>query len=187
METPQTLLDYWEHEVGAKRWYASDGVLDAKIRNRFGALWQEARAGALDHWRASAEGALALVILLDQFPRNMFRDRADSFATDAEACAVARAAIKAGQDGAIARPLKQFFYLPFMHSEELADQDYAIALFAERLPGDNLRHARAHRAVIARFGHFPWRNRVLGRHTSREEERFLAEGGYGKALQEVSD
>ena len=187
METPQTLLDYWEHEVGAKRWYASDGVLDAAIRDRFLALWQEARGGALEDWRATPEGALALVILLDQFPRNMFREGAESLDTDAQAREVARSAIGAGQDASIAPPLKQFFYLPFMHSEELADQDYAIALFSTRLPGDNLRHARAHRAVIARFGHFPWRNRALGRETGRDEERFLAEGGYGKALQEVSD
>jgi len=185
MDDAGELIRFWRDEVGPQGWYLSTPGLDATIHSRFGALWETARSGALDDWRDTAPGALALILLLDQFPRNMFRDRADSFATDHQALTEAARAIAAGHDLATAPPLRQFFYLPFMHSEDLVAQHNGITLFAERMPGDNLRHARAHAAVIARFGRFPWRNAALGRATTTEEAAFLAQGGYAHALAET--
>ena len=118
-------------------------------------------------------------ILTDQFPRNMFRRDPRAFATDALALRLADAAIAAGHDMATPEPARQFFYLPFEHSESLADQDRAIALFAERMPGENLRHARLHRDAIAAFGRFPWRNAALGRTSTPAEQALLDAGGYG--------
>ncbi|MBW6506644.1 MAG: DUF924 domain-containing protein [Rhodobacteraceae bacterium] len=183
--TPETITDYWLTEVGPKGWYNSTPALDADIRARFGAAWQAVQTGAYADWATTAAGALALLILTDQFPRNMFRDDARSFATDALAVQLAEAAIAAGHDLATEPPARQFFYLPFMHAEDDALQARGIALFAERMPGDNLRHARAHAEVIARFGRFPWRNAALGRASSADEEALLAAGGYGAVLREM--
>lgn len=183
--TPKTITDFWLDDVGPKRWYAATPTLDAGIRARFLPAWQAARRGAFTDWAATALGALAQVILTDQFPRNMFRDTAQSFATDALALRLGEAAIAAGHDLATAPPARQFFYLPFMHAEDAAHQARGIALFAERMPGDNLRHARAHAAVIARFDRFPWRNAALGRISSPEEAAFLASGGYRAILREI--
>lgn len=185
VDTAAELIRFWRDEVGPKGWYLSTPALDATIRDRYAALWDKARGGALAPWRDTAQGALALILLLDQFPRNMFRDRAESFATDHQALTEAARAIAAGHDLATDPPLRQFFYLPFMHSEDLVAQHNGIALFAERMPGDNLRHARAHAAVIARFGRFPWRNAALGRPSTAEEATFLAQGGYAHALAET--
>ena len=181
----KTVTDYWLTEVGPKGWYAGTPALDADIRARFLPAWRLARDGGLTEWAAQPEGALALLILTDQFPRNMFRDLADSFATDSLALRLAEAAIAAGHDLATPPPARQFFYLPFMHAEDMAAQARGIELFAERMPGDNLRHARAHASVIARFGRFPWRNAAFGRATTPDEAAFLAEGGYGAALREI--
>jgi uncharacterized protein (DUF924 family) len=182
----RAILEFWIDTVGPDGWYRSDPALDATIRDHFGALWEAARRGALDGWTVKPETSLALVILLDQFPRNMFRDDARAFASDAKALCIAKTAIGRGFDERVPMPQRQFFYLPLMHSEVLADQDRSVRLFtlqAER--GDNLRHARAHRAVIRRFGRFPYRNDALGR-TSRSVERdWLASGGYRAALEEV--
>ncbi len=175
------VLEFWTG-LGPAGWYAGTPAIDAQIRARFATLWQAARAGALEPWAASARGALAAVLVLDQFPRNIFRDGAESFATDHAALTLAGRAIAEGHDLATAPPLRQFFYLPFMHSEEIVAQNRAVQLFAERMPGDNLRHARAHRDVIAAFGRFPWRNAALGRPSTPQEQAFLAAGGYRKAL-----
>jgi len=183
--TPETITDFWLTEVGPKGWYNSTPALDADIRARFATTWQAVQTGAHADWAATAEGALALLIVTDQFARNMFRDEARSFATDALALRLADAAIAAGHDLATPAPARQFFYLPFMHAEDMAAQARGIELFAERMPGDNLRHARAHAAVIARFGRFPWRNAALGRTDTAEESAFLASGGYGAALREI--
>lgn len=172
------ILRFWLQEVGPSGWYQRDDDVDAAIRARFGACWQQA-ADLAPRWAATPQGALAALILTDQFPRNMFREDARSFASDALARQLAREAIPAGHDLAIVAPERQFFYMPFEHSEELADQDRAVALFAERLPDWDLRHAQAHRDVIAHFGRFPWRNDVLGRASRAAETAFLAAGGYG--------
>lgn len=180
MTNAHAICDFWLAEVGPAGWYARSDALDERVRARFGALWQQVRDSGLPAgWPDSPEGALAAIILTDQFPRNMFRDDPRAFATDALSRDLARAAIAAGHDRATDGPARQFFYLPFMHSEDLADQQAGIALFDARLPGDNARHARLHRDVIARFGRFPWRNADLGRATTPEEQAFLDAGGYG--------
>jgi len=143
----------------------------------FVASHEAAASGALDAWSASAEGSLALILLLDQFPRNAFRDTPRMFATDAQAREVADAAIAAGQDKQVEEPLRPFFYMPFMHSETLRDLDRCVACM-EDVGGESLRFARHHRDIVARFGRFPHRNAVLGRASTTEEERFLAEGGF---------
>ncbi|PKP72771.1 MAG: DUF924 domain-containing protein [Alphaproteobacteria bacterium HGW-Alphaproteobacteria-6] len=182
------VLEFWLNEVGPRGWYVADPAVDDEIRSRFLTLWQEAEAGDHGHWTSGPRGALAYLILTDQFPRNMFRDEARAFATDGRARAAADAAIAAGHDTAIAEPERQFFYLPFMHSEDIADQDRCIALIAAGLPASgagNRRHAEAHREVIARFGRFPYRNAALGRATTAAEAGFLAAGGYGAILREL--
>lgn len=176
------VLQFWR-DLGPEGWYAGTPEIDAAVRERFLTLWQEARLGALAGWGESASGALAEILLLDQFPRNMFRDGPEAFATDHAALTAAARAIAEGHDMALAPPERQFFYLPFMHAEDLLAQHRGVALFAERMPGENERHARAHRDVIAAFGRFPWRNAALGRISTPAEAAFLAEGGYRKALE----
>ncbi|HSM95104.1 MAG TPA: DUF924 family protein [Rhizomicrobium sp.] len=175
MTSPREILDFWSGTVGEKRWYVTEPQLDELIRVRYENLWREARAGGLSSWEETPEGALALVIVLDQFPRNMFRGTADAFASDALARGVAERAIAHGFDLHIEPPLRHFFYMPLEHSESLADQDRSVALFAERL-GENhytYPYALGHRAEIARFGRFPSRNKALGRVSTPEEQAFL--------------
>ncbi|WBU54051.1 DUF924 family protein [Paracoccus sp. SCSIO 75233] len=175
--TPQEVNSFWLDEVGEKGWYNATDALDAQCRDRFLEPWERAEALA-GEWSGTAEGALATLILTDQLPRNMFRDDPRSFATDKLARQVADDAISAGFDMQTDGPARQFFYMPFMHSEEMSDQNRAVALFEERQPGDNIRHAKMHRDVIRRFGRFPWRNAVVGRETTEQEAEFLAQGGY---------
>jgi len=176
LPSPQALLAFWQ-AAGPKRWFRPDDAFDAEFRDRFLAAHEAAEAGLLAAWADSADGALALVLLLDQFPRNAFRGTPRMYATDAQARAVADAAITAGHDLQVDPQLRPFFYLPFMHSEELPDLERCIAL-TEALAGEHLRFARHHRDIVARFGRFPHRNAVLGRPSSEQEERFLAEGGF---------
>ena len=180
------VLTFWE-EAGPAMWYRQDDSFDRTIRDRFGALWDAASRGRHDNWAVGPRGVLALLILLDQFPRNMFRDNALAFATDAQALRVAHLALSNGWDQRIAPPLRQFFYLPFMHSERLTDQDRSVRLFVARMGGgDNLLHARAHREVIRRFGRFPYRNAALGRTNTPAEQAFLDAGAYGAILREMT-
>jgi uncharacterized protein (DUF924 family) len=185
--TPKDLLHFWLDEVGEQGWYAADDVLDAEIRRRFLPTWQAAMEGRLGLWLTTPPEALAYIVLLDQFPRNMFRGDARSFASDPHARAAAKTAIARDWDLRIPEPERQFFYLPLEHSENLVDQDRAVRLFVARMPeqgADNLLHARAHREQIRRFGRFPMRNAALGRANTPAEEEFLAEGGY-RALVEA--
>lgn len=174
--TPERLVQFWR-EAGPSRWFRKDDAFDAEFRGRFLAAHEAAARGELDGWAGSADGALALLILLDQFPRNSFRGTARMFATDGQARQVAHAALAAGLDQQVDEDLRNFLYLPFMHSEALADQDLGLTL-AAALGEDELRHARVHRDIIARFGRFPHRNPLLGRSTTAEEQRFLDEGGF---------
>jgi uncharacterized protein (DUF924 family) len=174
--SPRPFLDFWR-AAGEKRWFNQDDGFDAALRERFLPLHEAAAAGQLAAWSATADGALALVLLLDQFPRNAFRGTPRMYATDEQARVAADAAIRAGHDHAVEAPLRQFFYLPFMHSEQLADLDRCVAL-NEAAGGESLRFARHHRDIVQRFGRFPHRNAVLGRANTPEEERFLAEGGF---------
>ena len=183
----EELVDFWLNDVGEKGWYEQSDALDAQIRDRWLPLWEEARTGALDGWRSAPRSALALLILLDQFPRNMFRGDARAFATDALARRSAKDAILRGFDRRTALPERQFFYMPLEHSELLSEQDRAVRLMLLNFGRDSemLRHARAHREIIRRFGRFPFRNAVLGRESRPEEVEFLAAGGYRAALEQV--
>ncbi len=185
MLQPTEVNTYWLEELGPKGWYAGGAALDQEIRDRFQTPWQEARTGAYQRWMTCASGALAYLILLDQMPRNMFRDTADAFATDAMARACATLAIKQGFDKRVSGDARQFFYMPFMHSESAADQERGVRLFLMNLPGGNVLHARAHREVIRMFGRFPYRNDALGRKSTAPELAFLAKGGYSEAMRLV--
>lgn len=183
---PEEVLSFWLG-AGPEAWYRQDDAFDAEIAERFGDAWESGAKGELDEsWATNPRGALALIILLDQFPRNMFRGQAMAFASDGRALSAACYAIDRGWDMRIDPPARQFFYMPFMHSERLTDQDHCVRLMAERMPGeDSLLHARAHREIIRRFSRFPYRNEALSRETSRVEREFLEEGGYGTILEEL--
>jgi uncharacterized protein (DUF924 family) len=171
---PTEVLALWFAEATQPLWFASTPAFDEALRARFLATYRAAAAGQLTAWEATAEGALALVIVLDQFPLNLFRGRAESFATEAAARAVADRAIARGFDQAVPPIQRQFLYLPFMHSETLADQERSVRLYQQPGLEDSLRFARHHRDLIARFGRFPHRNAPLGRASTAEEIAYLA-------------
>jgi len=175
---PADAVAFW-FAADPKCWFTKDEAFDAAIRERFLALHEEAAAGKLDACEEAPEDSLALLILLDQFPRNMFRGSARSFATDRQALAVAKASIARGFDQAMPMPQRQFFYLPLMHSEELADQERCVTLYRALGDADLLKWAELHADIIRRFGRFPHRNALLGRATTPEEQAFLDEGGFG--------
>jgi uncharacterized protein (DUF924 family) len=174
--SPPDVVAFWQG-VGWEKWYAADPKLDAGIRARFETAWHAGRAGAFATWTETPQGTLALLILLDQFPRNMFRGQADSFASDAQAREIARHAIAHNVDLDVDMAMREFFYTPLMHSEDIADQDWCVVLIEARLggkEGKNHPFALQHRDIIRRFGRFPARNAALGRTTTREEAAFLA-------------
>lgn len=188
MTTPEDVLGFWLDEIGPTGWYTGSEDLDTTIREQFEAIWHSACEGTCSLWLTYPSGTLAYILLMDQFPRNMFRDAARAFATDKAALAATKAAIHKGWDMRIDTPARQFFYLPLMHSESPSDQDRCVRLICERMgedDGDNLLHARTHREVIRRFGRFPHRNEVLSRTSSEQEMRFLKNGGYGATLREM--
>jgi uncharacterized protein (DUF924 family) len=174
---PNDVLSFWR-AAGDERWYKRDDAFDAGVRERFLALWQKGAAGELSSWEMTDDGALALVILLDQFPRNMFRGAPKAFSSDALARDVADRALGRGADKRIEARLLQFLYLPFMHSEDLADQLRCVDLFRANDDAENLRYAEEHADIIRRFGRFPHRNRILSRATTPEEQAFLDGGGF---------
>ena len=173
--TPADVLAFWR-EAGPRRWFARDEAFDARFRERFLEAHLAASRRELDAWAESADGALALVILLDQLPRNVFRGSAHAFATDPLARAIVRRALAAGHDRAVDPALRMFFYLPLQHSEELADQELSVRLATEA--GVPSEYALHHRDIVARFGRFPHRNAALGRESTDEERAFLASGGF---------
>jgi uncharacterized protein (DUF924 family) len=178
-KTPQKALEvvtFWE-EAGEKRWFAKDEAFDADFRQRFAAEYEAAARGGLSAWAKTPLGALALLLLLDQYPRNCFRGTTRMYATDALAREIARAAVAAGHDQAVEARLRIFFYLPFGHSEDLADQEMCVAL-ADKLGGESAKHARGHRDIVRTFGRFPHRNAILGRTMTAEEQAFLDGGGF---------
>jgi uncharacterized protein (DUF924 family) len=180
--TPQDVLAFW-HGAGAMRWFTRDTAFDARCRDGFLQAHHAAARCDLADWMDDADGALALVLLLDQIPRNVFRGSAHAFATDALARHCAAQALERGHDRVVDPELRIFFYMPFEHSEDLADQDRVVAL-VEAMPDqqrrDYLGYAQRHREVIQRFGRFPHRNRVLGRESTAEEQAYLdAGGGFG--------
>lgn len=175
--TPADILAFWR-EAGRDRWYEKDDAFDTEVRRRFLDLWHRAAAGELSSWEASDDGALALVIVLDQFPRNMFRGDPRTYASDPLAREVAGRAIARGVDARIDPVLVEFIYMPFMHSEHLPDQLRCVELFRQTGNADNLGYAERHADIVRRFGRFPHRNRVLGRTTTADEQAFLDAGGF---------
>jgi uncharacterized protein (DUF924 family) len=175
--TPNDVLHFWR-EAGPGQWFKQSSRFDEAIRLKFEAVHHAAARGEHDDWAETAEGALALLILLDQFPRNLYRGSAHSYATDPKARAVARAAVARGFHRKVEPLLAQFFVVPFEHSEELTDYDQAGRLAAELGDDEVGKWVQIHRDIIARFGRFPHRNAALGRETTLEEQAFLDEGGF---------
>lgn len=173
---PTDVVAFWS-EAGPSCWFAKDEAFDRRFRDAFIDAHAAACRGELAHWQRTPGGALALVILLDQFPRNAFRGTPRMYASDAAALGVAEAAIAAGLDRHVDADLRLFLYLPFAHSESLAHQDRSVALCRE-LGEESLAHAEGHRDIVKRFGRFPHRNPILGRKTTEDEQRFLDAGGF---------
>jgi uncharacterized protein (DUF924 family) len=175
------VVGFWAN-AGPSRWFKKSDAFDDALRLRFEPMHHAAARGEHDAWAESADGALALVLLFDQVPRNLYRGSAHAFATDPLARKVARGMLDAGQDRAVAPALRCFCYMPFMHSEDLVDQDLSVRLFERHAADDpersNLDYAETHRGIIRRFRRFPHRNPALGRATTPAEQAFLDGGGF---------
>ena len=174
--TPHDVVEFWR-EAGAGKWFSGGARFDAECRERFLDAHLAASRRECAAWLDDAEGALALVLLLDQIPRNVFRGSGHAFATDGLAREYAARALDAGFDASIDIPMRQFLYMPFEHSEDMADQERAVALFTAMGDAGYLDYAHRHRGVIARFGRFPHRNAALGRTNTPEEQAWLEAGG----------
>lgn len=177
MDDIGSVLNFWFVESTPDQWFEKNADYDRVIAERFGGLHSQAVAGQLNEWTKTADGSLALILLLDQFSRNLFRDDPRAFAQDAQALDIAKTAIEAGQDMEVPEDRRVFFYVPFEHSEELADQEASLPYFEALSNTEYLRYAIAHRDIIARFGRFPHRNQVLGRESTAEEAAFLKTPG----------
>jgi len=175
--SPASVLAFWR-AAGPDKWFKKDPAFDDDIRAHFLETYDAAAAGMLSEWERTAEGALALTIVLDQFPRNMFRGDARTYAADPQARAVAALALERGFDQKVPLSDRQFFYLPFEHSEAIADQERSCALCAATGDADLLKWAQLHADIIRRFGRFPHRNAMLGRATTADEQAFLDGGGF---------
>jgi uncharacterized protein (DUF924 family) len=189
MRGVQEVLGLWFSEDAERHWFASTPVFDLEIRRRFAETFARAASGELKSWEETPEGCVALCILLDQMPRNMFRGSPRAFATDPKALAVATRAVGRGFDRALAPEHKQFLYLPFVHSEDVANQMRALALFEAAGLRDPLEFVKGRVALIRRFGRFPHRNAILGRTSTPEELNFLARypGDYGQRAVQPRD
>lgn len=176
LPTAHDVVKFWQ-DAGPGRWFRKDDAFDHDFRTRFLPAHEAAAAGRLADWADTPDGALALLVLLDQFPRNSFRGSPRMFTTDAQAVAIADAAIARGFDARVDPALRAFFYMPFMHSERLSDQQRCVEL-ATPIGGGTLDYAKVHLDAIAQFGRFPHRNAVLGRATTPDEQRYLDEGGF---------
>jgi len=174
---PGEVVTFWLGQ-NEKVWFSADPAFDAEVLSRFAELVERAKSGALDHWADTAEGALALVILLDQMTRNIYRDSPEMFAADGKALSVAERAIERGFDQELPKAERRWLYMPFMHSEDLADQERSVELFTRSEISESVPFAVDHADIIRRFGRFPHRNAILGRQTTPEEADFLAGGGF---------
>lgn len=175
--TPDDVVAFWR-EAGPKKWFAKDGAFDGACRDRFAAAWERAARGESAAWEESPQGALALVLLLDQIPRNMFRNDPRAWSSDPQALAVAERALAKGFDTRVDALLRPFFYLPFEHAEDRTAQQRSVALFSILGEAEQLKWAQHHHDIVARFGRFPHRNAVLGRESSPEELAFLEEDDF---------
>lgn len=174
---PIDVISFWRH-AGPSKWFSGQRAFDDLIQLKFEALHHNVARGRYDAWTETPDGCLALLIVLDQFPRNLYRGNAHAFATDGMALRIARQAVARGFDQQVDEDLRAFMYLPFEHAEDMACQDEAVALFTALGNENYLKFANFHREVIAQFGRFPHRNPALGRETTSEEQAFLDEGGF---------
>lgn len=172
-----TVLRFWFEEIEPANWWRKDPAFDATIRDRFGVLHRRALAGELYGWRASADGRLAEIVVLDQFSRNLYRDSPQAFAADGMALVLAQEAVAAGVDRLLPPERRAFLYMPYMHSESSLIHEQAVGLFAAPGLADNLAFELRHQAIISRFGRYPHRNAVLGRESTAAEIAFLATPG----------
>lgn len=170
---PKTILDFWFSAATEANWFVRSDALDQHITDTFGDIYQAARAGDLDAWKNELLSALALVITLDQFPRNMFRGSPQSFESDEKARTVTAYALDQGFDQSVTQKQRPFFYLPLMHSENVEDQRHAVRLYEQLGIASSLDFAHQHADIIERFGRFPHRNAVLDRQNTSEEDTFL--------------
>lgn len=175
--TPDNILSFWFKEIEPKQWFVKDLSFDQLLIERFSDIHKKASQCELYDWRTTAEGCLAEVIILDQFSRNMFRDKANAFASDPLALALAQSAIATGKDKDLTPTQRTFLYMPFMHSESLKVHDVAVKLFTDNGIQGNLDFEIKHRDIIEKYGRYPHRNAVLGRESSPEEIEFLAQPG----------
>lgn len=171
------VLEFWFAELEPRQWWVKDAALDREIAKRFASLHADAVAGKLYQWREDATGRLAEIIILDQFSRNIYRDRAEAFAADGMALVLAQEAVRIGADQEFDAPEKAFFYMPYMHSESMAIHVQAVKLFDQPGVAFNLEFELKHKAIIDRFGRYPHRNAVLGRCSSDDEIEFLKQPG----------
>ncbi len=172
--TPADILDFWFSDRMQKHWFSSTAEIDQEILDKYEHLWQQAASGDLDSWCETASGSLALVIVLDQFPLNMFRNQAKTFSTGDQAVKIARQAIDNKQDREIAKDRVAFLFMPLMHSEDMNDQDLSVKMFTESGLDGFLKYAIQHRDIVSRFGRFPHRNAILSRESTAEELAYLA-------------
>lgn len=172
--TPQHILDFWYTPPMSEHWFNSTKAIDRAIEEEFKTTWQQAAEGELDDWQNSAEGCLALCIVLDQFPLNMFRNDPKAFSTEQQAVKVCKHAVAQGFDKQLSGEQVSFLYMPLMHSETMADQDESVRLFDEAGLEGNAKFARHHRGIVERYGRFPHRNALLGRESSEAELAYLA-------------
>ena len=175
--TPTNILDFWFNELTPKHHFAKDAALDEAIRTRFGATLEAAARCELFAWRATPEGRLAELLVLDQFSRNVYRDTARAFAQDALALVLAQELVASGQDRSLLTAQRVFAYMPYMHSESAVIHEQALELFAQPGMENNLDFERRHKAIIDRFGRYPHRNAILGRESTAEESEFLKQPG----------
>lgn len=170
---PNHIINYWYSEKMRKHWFASTKSVDDEIRNHYLSVWQKAADGKLNHWKSSPEGCLALAIILDQFPLNMFRNSAKSFATEQSAVEITKHAIALHFDEQVEKDKRAFLYMPLMHSENMSDQDLSLAMFEKSDLNENARFAAHHRNIIKTYGRFPHRNSILERESTEAEIDYL--------------
>ena len=188
MTAQQEILEFWFEEISPQEQFMGGPELDDRIRTRFGAIWDQAVSGQFREWLKTPDGALALIILLDQFPRNMFRGSGKSFDSDALARECSAIAIESGHDMTMPERKRLFIYMPYMHSEDMEEQRRCVELIHDRMPETgalNLLHARAHRDIIGLFGRFPYRNEALGRESTDEETAWMETVGYRKFVEQL--
>lgn len=175
--TPQDIIDFWFSPEVKPLWFKKSAEFDRQIEQRFYRTYQLAKTGTLDDWRNVPQSTLASIIVLDQFPRNMFRGTSEAFATDAKAVGLTKYAIARNYQQHLTDEQQAFLYMPLMHSEDIADQDLCVELFTKLGRVDNLKFALKHQEIIDRFGRFPHRNEILGRESTPAEKEFLTQPG----------